>query len=386
MRGNGKVFISHAHDDNERCAPLLAALDAWGVDYWFDTRRLEAGDDLSQEIQRAIAARDIFLRICTPAAQRSYWVKLETGAFRGLQARQHRAGGDPARVLINLILDAAYQPEPFDFAHIFIDASAKPRREWLEELRRALGVAAPATSVESAGSGAPIGQAGGSRVYVVDQHGDGEFPTISAALMVASDGDVIHLRPGRYQEELVIEKSLTLRGEGDRAQIVVEGVSASALRIESGACHIENLTLRQLGAPHLDCVVIQGGQVELVCCDITTQTQGACLNIASPNEVALRENVIHDGHGWGVFVAGKGNVTLEENEISGHANSGLTVMRGGYVLARRNRITRNAQYAVRVDADAGGTFEDNDFRGNYLSAWKIEPKSFGQVMQKGNKG
>ena len=55
MRGNGKVFISHAHDDNERCGSLLAALDAWGVDYWFDTQQMGAGDNLSLTIQRAIA-------------------------------------------------------------------------------------------------------------------------------------------------------------------------------------------------------------------------------------------------------------------------------------------------------------------------------------------
>src|SRR5690348_4119857 len=154
MRGNGKVFISHAHDDNARCAPLLAALDVWGVDYWFDTRRMEAGDDLAHAIQTAIRERDIFIRVCTPAAQRSYWVGLETGAFRGLQARGHREGREnraSSRVLINLIIAAEYEPEPFDYAHIFVDAARKPEAEWLEELRRALGVGVGARPAQVAG-------------------------------------------------------------------------------------------------------------------------------------------------------------------------------------------------------------------------------------------
>ena len=391
MHGNGKVFISHAHDDNARCAPVLAALDAWGVDYWFDTRRLEAGDDLSQTIQRAIASRDIFLRICTPAAQRSYWVKLETGAFRGLQARQHRAGGTAERVLINLILDSGYEPEPFDYAHLFIDASARPRQEWLEELRRALGVTAPgtvATGARSIVAAGPTAKAtiSGARDYVVDQSGDGEFPTISAALLVAGDGDEIRIRPGRYQESLVIEKAVALIGDGERGRIVVEGTAASALRIVAGPCRVENLTIRQSGAPHVDAVVIAGGRVELARCDITTQTHGACVNITSADEVKLRVNVIHDGHGWGVFAAGKGIVTLESNEIDAHANSGLTVMRDAYVVARGNRINRNAQYAIRIDAGAGGQFEDNDLTGNLRDAWDIDRSSFGKVMRTKNKG
>lgn len=383
MRGNGKVFISHAHDDNARCAPLLAALDAWGVDYWFDMRRLEGGDDLSQTIQRAVAARDIFLRICTPAAQRSYWVKLETGAFRGLQARQHRAGGEPARVLINLILDAGYEPEPFDYAHLFIDASARPQREWLDELRRALGVSHSGVVAEAPPSAATT-PASGPRMYIVDQRGDGEFPTISAALLVAGEGDEIHIRPGRYQESLAIEKALTLLGEGERSQIIIEGTGASALRISAGPCRVENLTIKQFGAPHLDCVAIAGGRVNLVRCDITTQTQGACVNITGKDDVMLRENIIHGGHGWGVFAAGTGTVSLEGNDIVEHANSGLTVMRDAYVIARRNHINRNAQYAIRIDAGAGGSFENNDLGGNLRDAWDIDRTSYGQVMRKGN--
>ena len=78
-----RVFISHSHDDNPACAPLLAALTALGVDYWFDTERLDAGTNLSGRIQAAITERDYFIRVCSAAVQRNpYWVDLETGAFR----------------------------------------------------------------------------------------------------------------------------------------------------------------------------------------------------------------------------------------------------------------------------------------------------------------
>ncbi|HEV2457329.1 MAG TPA: TIR domain-containing protein [Ktedonobacterales bacterium] len=393
MRGNGKVFISHAHDDNDRCAPLLAALDAWGVDYWFDTRRMEAGDDLSHAIQRAIAERDLFLRICTPAAQRSYWVRLETGAFRGLQARQHRAGGDTTRVLINLILDPAYEPEPFDYAHIFIDATSKPRRgaaaprrseesrAWLDELRRALGVAAPSTAPPP-----PDEPADGPITYIVDHSGLGDYTTIAAALRAAHNGDRIVIRPGRYPEALVVDTSLSLVGEGGPGAVTIEAGQASALRIEAPNAQVQNLTIRQSGSRDLDCLVIAAGKVEVIGCDISAQTAGACVNLAGRDEVLLRGNRIHDGGGWGVFAGGTGIVTLEDNEISAHAGSGVTVMRDAYVIAQRNRIVRNAQHAIRISAGGGGAFEDNDLRGNYLATWDIDPSSFGKVLRERNKG
>lgn len=378
MRGNGRVFISHAHDDNTRCAPLLAALDAWNVDYWFDTQQLGPGDDLSQGIQRAIAERDIFIRICTSAAQRSYWVKLETGAFRGLQARAHRLGDD-TRVLINLILDAGYKPEPFDYAHLFVDATNKPQRAWLDELRRALGV-------ESAGVPKPARAqtSAGPATLLVDRVA-GEFDTITAAILGAKDGDRIEIAPGHYAEELTLDKAVTLIGHGEPGTVVIDGVRASAVRIEAPGVRLERLTLRQLGGKHLDCLVIARGHVEVIGCDISAQTTGACVNVTAGEEGLLRGNRIHDGGGWGVFLGGKGIVTLEDNEIVAHANSGLTIMRDSYAVALRNRINRNAQYAVRIDAHAGGTFEDNDLSNNYQGAWDIDKTSFGKVLRQGNK-
>lgn len=140
MPNNGRVFVSHSHDDNERCAPLMTALDAWGVDYFFDTQGLGAGQQLNERIQREISSRDILLRVCTAATQRSFWMSLEASAFRGLQASDHRQGQGDRRMLINLILDGDYSREPFDAATLFIDASNRPRPVWLADLARALGV------------------------------------------------------------------------------------------------------------------------------------------------------------------------------------------------------------------------------------------------------
>jgi len=140
--GNGRVFISHSHDDNARIIPLLAALDAWGVDYWFDMQGLSAGQRLDERVQRELTTRDVFLRICTGALQRSFWSNLEATAFRGLQADDRQKGRPDKRLLISVIFDHEYQREPFDGATIFIDAVNAPRQAWLSDLRRALSLVA----------------------------------------------------------------------------------------------------------------------------------------------------------------------------------------------------------------------------------------------------
>ncbi|WIG58428.1 MAG: hypothetical protein OJF49_001174 [Ktedonobacterales bacterium] len=144
MPGNGKVFISHTHEDNERCAPLLAALDAWGVEYWFDTQQLDAGQHLSDRLQQALAEHDVLLRICTPAAQSSYWMMMEMNAFRGLQLEDQQRKRHNARLSINLILAPGYVASAADRADIVIDAMNQPRQHTFAELRTALGLSAAA--------------------------------------------------------------------------------------------------------------------------------------------------------------------------------------------------------------------------------------------------
>ena len=64
------VFISQAAEDNARCEPLLAALDAWGLAYQFRARTADDAGTPSLIFARQQALREcrVFLRVCTPAA------------------------------------------------------------------------------------------------------------------------------------------------------------------------------------------------------------------------------------------------------------------------------------------------------------------------------
>ena len=139
MSGNGKVFISHVHEDNARAQPYLAMLDAWGVDYWFDTQQLSAGNTISERVQKAIIERDIFLLLATGATNRSLWTGLETQAFRGLMAQDRQMRRSGRRQIIYLVLDPYFQRPQLPADELLIDAT-RPQQIWLKELRMALGL------------------------------------------------------------------------------------------------------------------------------------------------------------------------------------------------------------------------------------------------------
>jgi outer membrane protein assembly factor BamB len=135
MFGNGKVFISHTHEDNAACAPVLAALDAWQVDYWFDLAQLSAGLELLEHIQRGLQDRDIFIRICTPATLASRWTAEEQ-----LLARTMRAPNRELRRMINLIVKPGYIVQPDEVNDITIDTTSQSEVVWMRQLREALEI------------------------------------------------------------------------------------------------------------------------------------------------------------------------------------------------------------------------------------------------------
>jgi outer membrane protein assembly factor BamB len=136
MFGNGRVFISHTHQDNALCDLLTSALDAWEVDYWVDLDQLSAGQELIDTITRTMGSRDIFMRVCTEAARQSPWVDQEQTLARSLRA-PNRSGH---RLMINLLMAPSYHPTEAEEREVVIDATQMTPGPWIDRLRQTLGI------------------------------------------------------------------------------------------------------------------------------------------------------------------------------------------------------------------------------------------------------
>lgn len=65
----GSVFISYSRADATAGQKLHQALEAAGIDVWFDQRRLEGGDDFDLQIKRNIRACSYFVPIISASTQ-----------------------------------------------------------------------------------------------------------------------------------------------------------------------------------------------------------------------------------------------------------------------------------------------------------------------------
>ncbi|MGV9247113.1 right-handed parallel beta-helix repeat-containing protein [Streptomyces sp. NPDC003710] len=206
--------------------------------------------------------------------------------------------------------------------------------------------------------------------HVVDPYHRGDFTTVSAAIEAAQPGDRILVRPGLYEEGLVIDKPLEVLGDGPVADIQIRARDADALMFQASIGRVTNLTLHQAGGDWFGVDITQG-RLELEGCDISSQGL-ACVAIRAGADPRLRRNKIHDGKQGGVFVFDSGLGTLEDNDITHIGLSGVSIAEGGNPTLRRNQIHDNKQSGVFVYESGLGRLEDNDIAHNGLSGVSIK--------------
>jgi hypothetical protein len=65
----GSVFLSYASQDAVAVKKIRDALEAVGIEVWFDQRRLEGGDDFDQQIKKNIRACSLFVPVISANTQ-----------------------------------------------------------------------------------------------------------------------------------------------------------------------------------------------------------------------------------------------------------------------------------------------------------------------------
>ncbi|UNZ16702.1 right-handed parallel beta-helix repeat-containing protein [Streptomyces sp. 891-h] len=222
----------------------------------------------------------------------------------------------------------------------------------------------------------------------------GAHRTISAAVRGAGPGAVVSIRPGTYNESVVLDKDVTLVAEKGAGTVRVVAARGPALTTHGGASQLSGLTfeassprepavLVRAGEPVLRDCEIDGGRIEvsetatptftgctvrgaaLAAVRLTgtsrTTMEGCGINacegdgVVADDEARLEatETVIDEVAARGVHLGGAAHATLNRCEIKHSAGAGLLAeSRAGAVL-RECRLYETGAQGVRLAGSAG---------------------------------
>ena len=194
------------------------------------------------------------------------------------------------------------------------------------------------------------------QVLLVSHDRPGAHRSIAQALAEATDGALITVAPGRYDEALHITRPVSLVAERQDAGGVEIHSAAGSTVVVDAEVQLSGIALAGTDreAPVLE---VRNGQAALDSCLLSGEAWAAVL--AWQNGVlALRRCRVTNAHGAGVVITSGGANVLEDSEIAEVGSSGVVVAEQGHLTvnacvvrsAGGNGVCVNGRSAVVVEA------------------------------------
>lgn len=216
------------------------------------------------------------------------------------------------------------------------------------------------------------------RTIVVAQEGEADYRSISTALQQAQVGERILVRPGVYHESLVLDRTVSIVGDGQPGQVVVESLNMSCLTIVGGQADISGLTLaaRNSGVElHFFGVDVQGGEPTLENCTITCESL-ACVAIHGANTApTIRNCQVHSSRQAGIDIYDRARGTLERCTIFNNTRAGIEISQNANPTVRQCTVRNGLASGIYIVDEGRGLIEDCDISANRRSGISIAQES-----------
>ena len=199
----------------------------------------------------------------------------------------------------------------------------------------------------------------------------GCFTSINAAIAAAAPGDIIRIAEGRYIENVVINKSVTLAGSDDDVVIMPAvsspecagdslcgGLASNIVLVQADNVTIRNLTLDGDNPDLTSGIIRDHHDLDARNGIITNRDAGVYTNLTVYN-VTVKNVYLR-----GMYASSGGTFNFHDNTVTnvqGDASSIAMFNRGGSGRMVHNKVSK-ANDAISSNHSSGTQFLDNDIR------------------------
>ncbi|WP_380283766.1 right-handed parallel beta-helix repeat-containing protein [Kitasatospora purpeofusca] len=207
----------------------------------------------------------------------------------------------------------------------------------------------------------------------------GPYRTIGEALAAARSGAVISVRPGRYEENLVITKMVTITAEEPRGSVRITARRGCVVQVVAEAVQLTGLVV-QGQDEELPAVDVPRGQAALSDCEVVGSSWTAVLT-RQQGSLAMRDCRVTNPAGAGIVETSTGTSVIEDCVIEHLGTSAVVVGERANPLLR-NCVLRDARgNGVCANGEARGTFEDCEISVTDKPAVALEERSTTRLLR-----
>ncbi|HEY5836675.1 right-handed parallel beta-helix repeat-containing protein [Streptomyces sp.] len=207
----------------------------------------------------------------------------------------------------------------------------------------------------------------------------GSYRTIGEALQVARSGAVISVRPGRYEENLVITKMVTITAEESRGSVKVSPSQGVVVQVVAEAVQLTGLVL-QGQDDDLPTVDVPRGQAALQDCEVIGNSWTAVLT-RQQGSLAMRGCRVINPAGAGIVETSSGTSVIEDCVIEHLATSAVVIGERANPVVRRCVLRDARGNGVCANGQGRGSIEDCEISVTDKPALALEENSSTRVLR-----
>jgi len=180
--------------------------------------------------------------------------------------------------------------------------------------------------------------------FTVDDDGNAEYTKIQDAIDNATEGDTIRVWEGTYYENVVVNKTVSLVGNGSEETTIDGGENEYVVRVEAEESEISSLRIIRgyygiyLATSHSN--KISNNTIE-------NNTRGLS---GSSSSSFFTNNTIQKNQGYGIYIVGDNN-ELSKNVVKNHPGHAMSIY-GGPTIITNNTVLNNGAYGIELIGDS----------------------------------
>ncbi|MFF7334894.1 right-handed parallel beta-helix repeat-containing protein [Streptomyces sp. NPDC090306] len=211
------------------------------------------------------------------------------------------------------------------------------------------------------------------QVLTVCPEGTGDARTIGDALARARGGAVLSVRPGTYEENLVVTTRVTIVAEQSRGSVRLAPRQGTVISLRADAVMLTDIVV-QGSDDKLPAVDASHGQAAMQGCDLSGAAWTTALARGS-GSLAMRDCRISSRTGAGVVVTSPVESSLESCALEHLGTTGVVVGERGRVSMRGCTVRDARGNGILANGDAQGTVEDCDLSSTDKPSLALEERS-----------
>ncbi|MCZ9347809.1 right-handed parallel beta-helix repeat-containing protein, partial [Streptomyces sp. TRM76130] len=217
------------------------------------------------------------------------------------------------------------------------------------------------------------------QVLTVCPEGTGDARTIGEALARARGGAVLSVRPGTYEENLVVTTRVTIVAEESRGSVRLAPRTGTVISLRVDAVMLTDLVVQgqDQDVPAVDA---SHGQVAMQGCDLSGASWATVL-ARNSGSLALRECRISSRTGAGVVVTSATESSLESCTLEHLGTSGVVVGERGRATVRGCTVRDARGNGILTNGDAQASVEDCDLSSTDKPSLALEERSAVRVAR-----